>query len=206
MLTKYYNQSAQSQNLPKRHQVDGFENGLIMGDVDGYYQYMDYRFEFGHEVPTWQEVLEASDWILEVEYLGRIQKFTGPDSEDFEVACFRVVQALRGDSPWGGLFYAMPVSRLLEVPHTSRELYKTMICFPQAMSPDYIPGEKYLVCLAERENYSEEMSVFPGIDPFRIARIKDSGQGETAVPRYNTEHHPFLNIPMEEIKAYLDDL
>ena len=175
-----YDAMASQQGLFRRGILDGF----------------DY---FGYGSPSylepnihWQEVIDLSDIVALTTYLGKRADNTRPDSWPWKngLDCFVIEDLIKGEIPGEDIEIQL-------IDWYGEDAYngRGYAIYPVA-NPPYIQGETYLLVLQITESTLHEMDLY-GSGGY--SAVVDDG---TVFPRYNTEHHPFYNISLADIRDY----
>lgn len=174
-----YDTFAKHNQLPLRETIDGSDRpyNLYASSFDGllrtYYKHLSY-----------QEILDSSDIVAVAVYDGPlVDLLNGSVRREF----FYVEQLLKGDAGAHIDIQAYFAGGLLEG--------ERLLTLHPVESPSFVPGQQYLLCLRKS---GEEL--IPTEQLYNSFMDIEYGK---CYPRYNSEHHPFRGLSIDEIQAYL---
>ncbi len=183
-----YSSRAKKEGLKQRYELDGFDQ--------------DCRFETAFASnnlaydPDYKNVLENEDTkiVILARYVGNGHtEKTGKMNED---AYFMVEETLKGEIEAG---HTIMVPVMAEIYPYYDDNY-TLSVFPVYLSPvtpEFQKGKVYLLCLKDQ---TEGDGYLFSLSQYSQAVL----EGDTLFPTYNTEIHPFYNIPLSKIREALE--
>lgn len=206
-IDHYYNRSASLSRLPARWEIEGFDKGKnfqpgIVRQWAGTIENYGLRFEFGSEVPDWCSVLEKSNYVVLVKYIGPgtvnvIGSEAPVHCESFIVSEVLKDSVGRGKQPVFLIKQAGVASAVSD--EEGQRLRFTQMVYGDPCDPPYLPEKMYLLCFNVEADPGDIKALPDYVGPLRSAKVED----DLLLPRYNTEHHPFFGIQLKDIKEYL---
>lgn len=161
------------------------------GTLDGFDKWGYVSLTYLEPEITWQELIEDADLVVVVTYLEQLlpeKKLTGwPGGKGIDQ--FRIDNILKGNIERETI--ELPTWYGVEVLSGNRYgVYP--VC-----KPPYITGQKYLLVL------KKDNGIFHEIDLYGTGGYSAEVEEGYLFPRYNTEHHPFYNVALEEIVDFV---
>ncbi len=182
-----YNSRAKKEGLKQRYELDGYD------------QDCPYGFAFASinlsSDPDYTMILEAEETknVVLAQYVGKAHNEKTSMVDD--PAYFMVLEILKGDIQVGHTIM-IPMAAVNHLYYDENYSLSVKPYYPSPVTPEYQKGKVYLLCLTDIKDYGGYQS---SLYQYSEAIL----EGDLLFPTYNTEVHPFYNVPLDNIREFL---
>ena len=183
-----YNSRAKKEGLKQRYELDGYDQdcpyGLTFASINL------------SSDPDYMMILEDEETknVVLAQYVGKAHNENTSKVDD--QAYFMVLETLKGNIQVGHTIM-IPVAAVNNPYYDDSYSLSLKPYYPSPVAPEYQKGEVYLLCLNDLQEYGGYQS---SLSQYSQAIL----EGDTLFPTYNTEIHPFYNIPLSKIREALE--